>query len=271
MNKKFPNHEKANKEIFKALSKASDVKIDLKDNVPNYNISDFDRRFSEKKERIFLFDYFDEIIERYQNAGKAGNAEVYKTAKSKFFNFFQKDDNVELSDISVKVLNLFIEKSLGTGLKPSSIDNYLRTLRALYNKAIKEEGYEYYPFRNFDWSKLKNTSAKRAISKEDILKIINYKAELGTKEFNTINMFGFMYLTYGLNFSDLAKIKTTNIIPVGKNQILEYNRSKAGKLYQIPLNDRAQSILDYYMSQNVDTGYVFPVLHQEIQITSQQI
>jgi integrase/recombinase XerD len=270
-NKKLPNHEKANKEILKALSKAFDIITDLKENVPNYNLSDFDRKFSAKKDQTLLFDYFDGIIERNQNAGKAGNAEVYKTTKSKFYDFFNKNDNVQLSDVTVKMLNLFIEKAIGEGLKPITIDNYLRTLRALYNKAIKEEGYEYFPFKNFDWSKLKSTTAKRAISKENLLKIINYEAEPGTEEFDTVNMFGFMYLTYGLNFSDLAKMKSTNIIPVGKNQVLEYNRSKGGKLYRIPLNKRAQSILDHYSSHNVDTGYIFPVLHQDIHITPQQI
>lgn len=269
-NKKFPNHEKANKEIFNELSKANGIFIDLKD-VPNYNHHDFNKKYTRKTQRIYLLDYFKQIIERLENAGKAGNAEVYKTARNKFKDFFNDDESLELSNITSKELSLFIEKCSGKGLKPNSIGNYLRTLRALYKTAIREEGYEYYPFNNFDWSRLKNKTSKRAITKEDILKIINYKVEEGTSYFDVVMMFSFMYLAYGLNFSDLAKIKSSNIVKSDDILILEYNRSKGGKLYQIPLNSRAKLIVDYYQKKTDGSGYLFPVLHRDQHITEQQI
>ena len=61
-NKKFPDHEKANRELYKVLVKANDVIIDLKENVPHFNLTDFDRKFIIRKERIFLFEYFDTSI-----------------------------------------------------------------------------------------------------------------------------------------------------------------------------------------------------------------
>lgn len=270
-NKRFPNHDKANRQIFKSLSKASDIIADLNENKVGFSISDFHKRYESKRDRIFLFEYFDHIIDRQESAGKSGNAEVYRTAKNAFYSFFNNNDSIEISDISTKDLNQFVEKCSGKGLKSSSINNYLRTLRALCNKAIDEEGYEYYPFKNFDWSGLKSQTAKRAISKEDILKIINSSYTPDTEEFDTINMFAFMYLTYGLNFADLAKLKPENIKTFGEIELLEYFRSKGGKFYQIPLNEKAKVILDYYIKKKFETGYIFPILNQHIHYTPQQI
>ena len=80
-----------------------------------------------------------------------------------------------------------------------------------------------------------------------------------------------MYLTYGLNFADLAKMKEANLMILKDTYILTYNRSKGGKLYEIPLSEIPIEIINYYRSVNIETGYVFPVLHQDIHITPTQI
>jgi integrase/recombinase XerD len=268
--KEFQNFKLANQNLHTVLGTAEKILLNLQDEKPNFTHADFKRQFIKKEKRIFLFKYMDEIIIRLKDAGHIGNSETYQTTRNVLFKFFNETD-LELSEITNKNIAVFIEHCQSKKLKPNSINNYLRTLRAVYNRAIKEEGYEYYPFKNFNWKPLKNKTQKRAISKDHIKSIINFECEPGTPLFHARQYFTFMYLTYGLNFSDLAKIQESNIIRTNEVTLLVYNRSKGGKLYEIPLNDKALEILDYYRNLNQESIYIFPILNENIHATPEQI
>ena len=228
-----------------------------------------------KNQRIYLFNYLDSIVNRENNAGKVGNAETYQTVRNVLYSFFvekqqSKKTDFELSFIDAKQLALFIEDCQSRNLKPNSIGNYLRTLRAVYNRAIKEEGYNYYPFKDFNWKPFKNKTRKKAISKTDINRIIKFKVEPGTDLYNARQFFAFMYMCYGLNFRDMAKLESENIVKVGNDYVLVYDRSKGGKHYENPLSTEALEIIKYY--RNLSEGkYIFPILNEDIHITPEQI
>jgi site-specific recombinase XerD len=178
---------------------------------------------------------------------------------------------LELKDIDTKKLQMFIEYCQGKNLTPNGIGYYLRTLRAVFNKAINEEGLEHYPFKKFNWKPFRNKTKKRAISKEDMIRIMNFESEPETPLFHAAKLFSFMYLTYGLNFADLAKLTENNIYKLEGLNILKYERSKGGRLYEIPLNNEALEILNYYRKSNKDSNYIFPILNEDIHITPEQI
>ena len=56
----------------------------------------------------------------------------------------------------------------------------IRTLRAVYNVAIEEKCVKAddYPFKSYKVSKLHQATAKRAISKADIMRIIEYRSNV---------------------------------------------------------------------------------------------
>jgi integrase len=68
----------------------------------------------------------------------------------------------------------------------------------------------------------------------------------------------FSYHTGGMNFVDLMLLKLSNLY--NKNTRLSYNRSKTNGLLDFKLNERAKEIVDYYVSRNIGTEYVFPIL-----------
>jgi integrase len=148
---------------------------------------------------------------------------------------------------------------------------WLRTLRALYNRARKEEKFEHYPFKDYDWSRLNTETEKRAISKEDVMKIVNYDIPADHPLADAKYIFTFSYLTYGTNFSDIAKMTRKNIIQKGDIYILRYNRSKGGKLYEIPLNKGAVDIIKFYQDLNPKGKYIFPILDENIHNTPEKI
>jgi len=267
--KKFPNYQEANRNLHSALKDAEAILINLQYENPNFSHADFKLLFGKKFKRIYLFKYLDDLVLRKQQAGKVGSAEIYKSTRKILFKYFGKE--IELSDLNVKNLTMFIEYCQNKGQKPNSIGFHLSAIRAVFNKAIKEEGYEYYPFKGFSWKPLINKTQKRAIPKADMKRIMTFDAEPGTDLYNASRFFAFMYLTYGLNYSDLAKIEEANITQENNLSILTYERSKGGKLYQIPLSKEAIEILDYYRGQNQGSKYIFPVLNEHIHVTPQQI
>jgi integrase len=158
------------------------------------------------------------------------------------------------------------EEHISAGYGYNSLSVKLRTIRAIYNKAINEEiaKPEWYPFNKY---KIKETKTqKRAIAKEDILKIENYKPEFGSQEFHARNYFLFSFYMIGMNFTDIAYLKYSNI----KNNRLEYYRKKTGRFYSLELYDKPKAIIEIYKKNNFvftpdkkKDRYIFPIISRE--------
>ena len=114
---------------------------------------------------------------------------------------------------------------------------------------------ENYPFKKFKVSKLHQETAKRALSKGEILTVIDYPT--AGKDFYTklaINLFTFSYFMGGINFVDMAYLTERNVIG---NRLI-YHRRKTGKLINLPIQERALLALKGYKESN--KPYLFPIL-----------
>ncbi len=80
------------------------------------------------------------------------------------------------SEITVKWLKDYEAWLRNNQIAENTIGIRLRTLRVIYNFAITEGAVknEYYPFKKYKVSKLHKATAKRAITKEQIIQIMNY-------------------------------------------------------------------------------------------------
>lgn len=112
---------------------------------------------------------------------------------------------------------------------------------------------EYYPFKSYKVSKLHQATAKRAISKADIMRIIEYRCDDFYKQF-AVDLFAFGYFMGGINFVDIAYLKMDNIVD-GR---LIYTRRKTHKLIRLPLQPKAQEIIERY--QQDGALFLFPIL-----------
>lgn len=99
---------------------------------------------------------------------------------------------------------------------------------------------------------------KRAISKEDIMKIERLELIENSSLLNVKNYFLFSYYCMGINFIDIANLKWENI----KNERLEYTRLKTKEDFSVALMLPAIKILDYYKKLAFDENntYIFPIL-----------
>ncbi len=141
------------------------------------------------------------------------------------------------------------------GLAENTIGIRFRTLRSIYNVAIEEDAVsaELYPFKKLKVSKLHQETAKRALSKEDIERVLSYKSTNRYMRF-PIDIFAFTYYCGGINFVDIAHLTKANIV----DSRLIYKRQKTKKLIKIPLQPQAVALIEKYSSD--DSQYLFPIL-----------
>lgn len=208
----------------------------------------------------WVFKNIENTIKNLRNIKHIGNAEVYENLL-RMLKKFRKDKDLLFTDLTVKLINEFDYFLRERDLRDSSISTYMRTLRAVINKAI-EEGIcpiDSYPFKKYKVQKLKATSRKIAISKSDLIKISNLNLDQNAHLFHTKNYFLLSYFLRGINFVDLAKLKWTDIID-GR---ISYVRTKTGKAYSIALLEPALEIISYYEKINSDSIYILPILHEK--------
>ena len=184
-------------------------------------------------------------------------ASTFKELKKSLLDY-NKRLNISFMDINMNWLKDYETWLRQKNYGENSIGIRFRTFRVLYNIAI-EKGIvksEHYPFKTYKVAKLHMETIKRAISKQDIKKIIDYK----TKDVYTqlsIDIFLFSYFCGGINFKDIAYLTRENVI----DNKLVYFRKKTKKLIRLPLNDNAMKIINKYDVPNC--LYLFPIFNDK--------
>ena len=149
---------------------------------------------------------------------------------------YNKHLNIHFTDVNVAWLKKYEIWLRNSGLAENTIGIRFRTLRTIYNYAIQEDMVraEHYPFKKYKVSKLNQKTAKRALSKEDINRVLQYQTDNRFMRF-PIDLFAFTYYMSGINFVDIANLTQKNIID---NRLI-YKRYKTGKLIKLPLVPQA--------------------------------
>lgn len=269
LEKGYANFIRTNKILRKKMDEVQDVILNLEESGRSYSLEQVEQKFLGKIKKKSVFIYCQEIIDRLNETHKVGNAAVYKDLL-RTLKLFRNNKDFNFSDIDYAFLIKYEEYFLAKKVSENSISVYMRTLRALVNKAINEEycKKEDYAFDKYKISKLNTSTQKRAITKEEILKIINFKTEAGSSLMHSKNFFLFSFYTIGMNFKDMANLKWSNII---SNRIV-YIRAKTGKIFDIKIQARCREILDYYYKANKTPGdYIFPILNDTIHTSASSI
>ncbi len=168
---------------------------------------------------------------------------------------FNRHLNIPFSEMDIAWLRRYEAFLREKGLAENTIGIRFRTLRSIFNIAIDENAVstEHYPFKKFKVSKLHQDTAKRALSKDDVEKVLRFKSTNPYMRF-PIDLFSFTYYCGGINFVDIANLTRENIID-GR---LIYKRQKTKKLIKIPLQPQAVELINKYHSD--ESPYLFPIL-----------
>lgn len=200
-----------------------------------------------------VYEFLNSEIERLYTEGRLKYASTFKELRTSLLDF-NKHLDIYFSDIDINWLKTYELYLRNKGLGDNSLGVRFRTFRVLYNRAITENivKADYYPFRIYKVSKLKQETVKRSIGKSDVELIINYKTDREYTQL-AIDLFYFSYLSGGINFVDMAYLTRDNIVDTR----LVYTRKKTKKLIKLPIQDKALFIVEKYHSDN---AYLFPIL-----------
>jgi site-specific recombinase XerD len=197
-----------------------------------------------------VLEFFGEVIKDLETEKRYGSASTYKDTLARLKEFKSKE--FTFHDIDLKFLQQF-EKHLKKTNSVASCGIYLRTLRAVFNRAIQSGlvKQDVYPFGEF---KIKSAPArKRALLHEHIKTLKGYRATPGTRLWHSLNLFLFSYFARGMNLADIAALQWKDV----HNNRIYYKRKKTGDLIDILIDEKLASILANYSGNE---GFIFPIL-----------
>ncbi len=247
--------------IEKKISEAGKMLLHDEIDDKERSVEELQKRFKKgKMNKISVLKYFEQIIKQLKGTGRLGYAAVF-TSTMNSLSTFRDSKDFEFSDITLAFITRYEESFLKRGVKPNSVFVLMRTFKTLINYAKKDEVVRdtFDPFKEFSFRKYRSIKTKkRAISKEDIIKIGAYETIPGSSIDHAKKYFMFSYYTRGTNFSDMCYVKWENI----SNNRLEYIRKKTKKQLSIGLLEPAVEILNYFKDKYYDgeDGYIFPIL-----------
>ena len=265
-----PDHQIIKSRIKNAILQIKNIIADFENKKERFSLPDIEKKYKDKSDTETTFEsYCEQLINIFKETGKNGNAIVYQSTLESFKGF-SKSKKYLLNEIDYSLVKKYQEylskktniskvKKIVKKLTPNGISFYLRTLRAIINRAIKEGIIEEnsYPFKNISIKSEK--TRKRAVNKDIIKKVeeldVSYDKNL---QFNK-DLFMFSFYNRGMSFVDLAYLKVKNI----ENGRLNYTRRKTGQLFSIKITEKAQTIIDTYCKSNEPECYLFPIIQRK--------
>lgn len=265
-----PNKDLIQKIILKTKLDYQQKILEKKANSEEFTASSL---INEQKEEIkakTVEEFYLSLIEDLKQKGRIGNSYAYLNSYNTLRNFNKgKKLNYTFSHIDVPFCKKFEDWMRSKGNKDTTLSYQFRTLRATYNKAIEAKivTREKNPFIEYKLSHFNTKTIKRALSKNDILKLINANCNGQSKLRQlTHDLFSFSYLCGGISFVDIANLTRQNIV----EDRLIYQRQKTHGNINLLLSKEASTIIAKYSTYQQEAEYLFPILHCKRHITPMQ-
>ncbi|HBX46858.1 site-specific integrase [Limibacterium fermenti] len=244
-------------QIENDISLLNRIILQLDERPEEYQLSDIVAMFRSRGAQISVLFYLERQITRLQADRKLGTARNYKRTFNSFSLFLGG------RDLSFALFNEGLILEYSDYLKErkvvrNTISFYMRNLRSVYNKAVREQIIEQsFPFRNV-YTGVDRT-CKRAVGEDIIIRLQKLDLLFSPSLSLTRDLFVFSYCTRGMAFVDMAYLRKQNII----NGMISYIRHKTGQRLTIRIEPCIKSIIKKYEKKNRDCVYVFPILYSE--------
>lgn len=222
-----------------------------------FNFDLFDRQFTDNAGGLSLVKFIASRIVAMDEQKRSSG--TYKDLKRRLLEFSGGKDIV-FSDLSTSTMDRF-KGFLAKTNSENSINIYLRTLKAIWNKA-REDGLISKALDNpLNGFKLQSVPTfKMYISNDDLHKIISYSEKIPRSFSKDAQlMFYFSYLCHGMNPIDMFKLKWSNV----SNGTITFRRQKTRVPFTIKIKSEVGEILDHY-EKSKKSDYIFPVLNDRM-------
>lgn len=202
-----------------------------------------------------FFTYARKLITRTRNLGRERTSEIYASSLNSFIRFRGEAGDLALEEIDSALIMDYEAYLKRNGKCMNTVSFYMRSLRALYNRASEEGLVENcYPFRRVNTNVGK--TVKRAVSAEVVGKIKSLNLEGKPALGFARDLFLLSFYLRGMSFVDLAFLKKRDL----QNGLLVYRRHKTGQQFCIKWEKPMQDIIKKYSFP--DTPYLLPLIRK---------
>lgn len=262
-----PDREMLEKLIANKISEVKSKIVELKSEDKEFSASTLVEKVSHPTNTITVGELFKQHIHCLEEEKRTG----YRLSIQQTYNSlikFNKHLDIPFSEMDCNWLRRYETWLRKQGKSENTIGIRFRNIRLIFNLAINMRLLkpENYPFKQLKVSKLHQETAKRALTKKEMLSVVNYN--ITGKDFYcklAVHLFTFSYFMGGINFVDMAYLTGKNIV----NNRLIYNRRKTSKLINLPMQERAIVVLKEYKKSN--EPYLFPILSSKHKTEQQRL
>lgn len=263
VSKSYSGYKRLNVRIDNALNKARNIIFSFDEKNAYFTLDDITNKYIRDRNETYFNKYTSQIIEELRKSKKIGNASVYQTTLNVVKEYMNNSD-LHIVAINTNWLSKFENYKLSKGVSINGVSLYLRTIRAIYNKAIKEKlvSKDSYPFGRDSFQIRNSPTQKRAISNDNIHLIRDLSLEPYTSIWHSKNYFMFSFYTRGMSWVDMAHLKIRDIADGRINYIRRKTIRKSSKSFSVKINPQIQQILNYYIQNKTKDEYVFPIIRR---------
>lgn len=263
-----PDRKSLNLWLDDMSGKCDELITDFEKSKTDWTLNQFEQSLLNKSKKTGIEAYFLQYIEKLDKTGKYGNKRCYVNTLDMIKKFDNRFGSKIFNEIDYKYVKKFDEYLDERGQSGNTKKYYIKTLRAILNKAIKdgEASAITYPFGKDGYSiaALAQETEKRYLSNEylNIMKA----ATLGTYPLNwSRNLFLFSYYTQGMSWVDMAGLKSKNIVMFEGGKYIVYRRQKTegknAKILRIKITEQIQTLLDWFKeSGKLIDDYLLPIV-----------
>lgn len=203
--------------------------------------------------------HFEKFLEEKRENDQIGTHISYKTTLNSIEKFRH---DMQVSSVTPGFLMEYEKYLSSKGSSPTTIGIYMRQLRTIINRAIKDGVIEAkdYPFSAYQIPSARNV--KQALGEEDLSKLFNYITDDSRKR-KAIDFWIFSYLCNGMNFTDIAHLTKDAV----KGDYLQFVRQKTKRTkkkdltpIRVGLHPRAVKIIGEYRNTDESNPFLFNIL-----------
>ena len=187
--------------------------------------------------------------ERIDQEQRHKTAYNYLTAVRSLTQFIG-NDKWSFADITTSMLERYQRWLCNRGIRLNTVSVYMRTLRALYNRAVENNADS--PFSAVFTGH--EQTAKRSVTESEIRQLLALRLDSQPHLALARDLFVFSFMAMGMPFVDIAYLKWQQI----HDGVLHYARHKTGHKVCVAIEPYMTEIISRHTTQGSE--YVFPIL-----------
>ena len=202
--------------------------------------------------------FMKQVARGLQVEGNFGTAHVYRSSLNAIIAYRGKSDFF-FSEVTSEWLKGFEVHLRNRGCSWNTVSTYMRTFRAVYNRAVNLRKAPYVPYLfRFVYTGTR-ADHKRALADDDMKKIfvnLSRKAGVSLPVRQAQELFILMFLLRGMPFVDLVYLRKSDL----RDNVITYRRRKTGHSLSVTLTPEAMILIKKYMNRDSSSPYLFSFL-----------